>query len=208
MRARVNPAAGLAIAGLAILVVVLVVAQERHEPRSPAGAPTAPSDGKPHPDLHLTPTGKTASHNFELAGTPYAMVGFRSEGSVCASLIDLSMVAGSTGAGRNCLAEPLLREAIAERPVHIFGGGGGKHTFIVGFARADVVDISLLGSYGDSRSVLSDPWRPEPWQGKPIRFFYIVSDKPPHSVDGESPILGGVRGEARLSGGERVRFSS
>jgi hypothetical protein len=202
MRARIHPALGLAIAGLAILVAIPVVAQERPEPHSPAGAPTA------RPDVHPTPPGTTASHNFELAGTPYTMVGFRSEGSVCASLIDRGMAGGPIGGGRNCLAEPLLRQAIAERPVHIFGGGGGEQTFIVGFARADVVDMSLLRSYGGSRVVLSDPWRPEPWQGKPIRFFYIVSDKPPYSAEGESPILGGVRGVARLNSGERVRFSS
>jgi hypothetical protein len=220
VRLWARPAAGLAAVGIAIATVV-IVAPQRDEPGPPSGAGTVPAQGPRQtptpspdsgtprrPDVHPDPLRNGESYRFEFAGTAYSMVGFRSGGSICTTLIDRTPEAMPIGGGRSCLSQPLLSRAMRERHVHIFSGGGGKHTFVVGFARADVVVISLLGSYEGTRVVLSDPWRPDPGQGEPIRFFYVISDTPPYSADGESPVLRGVRGRARLASGEVVEFSS
>lgn len=39
-----------------------------------------------------------------------------------------------------------------------------------GFARADVVEVTPRDRASGVTVVLSEPWRPEPWEGEPIRF--------------------------------------
>jgi hypothetical protein len=62
-------------------------------------------------------------------------------------------------------------KADSGRP-HIFAGGSGEQT---GYARGDVVEITA----GDATVVLSEPWSPEPWEGEPIRFFFVLGTQEP-----------------------------
>ena len=43
---------------------------------------------------------------------------------------------------------------------------------------AEVVSVSLEGGEISSSIPLSEPWKPEPWDGEPIRFFYMPTDVP------------------------------
>jgi hypothetical protein len=119
---------------------------------------------------------------FTVAGTRYTAVGFQtSQSSVCMRLTN-----ADTGArpSLGCLAERILRDALARRPAHHFAGGGGGPDGLVhkGFARADAVELTPVEP--DVTVVLSEPWRPEPWRGEPIRFFLAFGpseSKPRHA---------------------------
>ncbi len=85
-------------------------------------------------------------------------MGFRSQSSVCTSLTDAGGDRRGTSRSRSCLSERLLHRALENGRFHTFGGGGGgEHTFAMGFARAEVAALSLVGSNANSRVVLSEP---------------------------------------------------
>jgi hypothetical protein len=62
-------------------------------------------------------------------------------------------------------------------PAHLFalGGGGAAGLVHTGFARGDVVDLAPAERAGDVTVVLSKAWRPAPWEGEPIRFFFVFA---------------------------------
>ena len=77
---------------------------------------------------------------FEFAGHRYTAVGFRTaDGSVCSALVEPQSVRPNGGIG--CIGARFLRRALAEAPVHLSGGGGGKPMIAHGFARAEVVSL-------------------------------------------------------------------
>jgi hypothetical protein len=103
-----------------------------------------------------------------------------------------------------CYSARLLRKALAKSPVHVFGGGGGEIQDVQGFARADVVALTRLDSGGAGTIALSEPWRPEPWDGEPIRFFYSVTTEKLHDRPTQSPPWQGLRLRAELADGRSV----
>jgi hypothetical protein len=156
-------------------------------PRPPdelAPAPELPPDPSvppAPPDMHPIP-GSSDPLEFEFGGVRYSVMGFRSQDSVCTALTEKSGMPGLRAGGRSCLSERLLRDALADRPVHIYAGGGGTHTMATGYARAEVAELTLSNQSRDARVVLSEPWSPEPWQGDPIRFVYILMEGTPYEL--------------------------
>jgi hypothetical protein len=129
----------------------------------------APSPPAPRgtPNSRIDPLAESVSPplEFTVGGTRYTALGFHSSRTMVCTM--LRRDPGDVPAGSSCLSERLLRDALAERPAHLFAGGDDELT---GFARADVADLTAPGS---ATVVLSEPWRPEPWNGEPIRFFYV-----------------------------------
>jgi hypothetical protein len=212
MQARIT--AGLAAVAALVATVLFVAPDDSDDPSAPAD-PASPPQARPgptppehppeapRPDVHPTPRGNSTSVRFEFAGVRYSVFGFRSQGSVCTALTEIPADPGTRGGSRACLGERLLRRGLADGHVHTFAGGGGRqgHTFTAGYARAEVAALSVIGSTGNSRVVLSEPWSPEPWRGGPIRFFYVVTDRPPESL----PRSDDLRLRARLTNGQVIQ---
>jgi hypothetical protein len=205
-----------ALAGAAVLVGATAVLVGRDgsdrapSSREPAGPPqNSPSPVAPvppaEPPRHVRPVPGSLSNTvrFEFAGVRYSVVGFRSRnGAICTRLTNRDNGPGRRLASDSCVGEWLLRRGL-DRPARVSGGGGGEHTFVTGFAQAHVAGIALLSPRYLSRVVLSEPWRPEPGQGKPIRFFFVLIDAPPDAPP-DFPARARLRLEARLTSGETV----
>ncbi len=135
--------------------------------------------GPPEPDFEPLPGSVSDPLRFTVAGTRYTAVGFHTSRSlVCAQLAELDAERPSNG----CLSERLLRDALAKQPAHLFAGGGGGPFVRTGFARSEVVELTPAEPRSDATVILSEPWRPEPWEGEPIRFFFVLDpsgDPPP-----------------------------
>jgi hypothetical protein len=100
--------------------------------------------------------------------------------------------------------ERILRRALERRPAHIFAGGGAKPSLAeTAFARREVTDLEPGGSASDGTVVLSEPWRPEPWKGEPIRFFFVFVNGRDRPEPGRMPHLPLW---ARLSDGRTVEI--
>jgi hypothetical protein len=143
-------------------------------PPAPMPSPDT-TDAAPNPDVE--PLAESASDplRFTVAGTRYWAVGFHTHRSaVCTALTDVD---NGTAPANSCLAERLLRDALQRQPTHLFAaGGGGAHGLVqTGFARADVIALTAVEQTSDVTVILSEPWRPEPWSGDPIRFFFVFS---------------------------------
>jgi hypothetical protein len=138
------------------------------EPVAPPSPPV--QSGAPNP--HVDPLAESASPplEFNVAGNAFRAVGFlTTRFAVCVKLTD---VAAAVPGGVGCLAGRILREELAEKHAHLFASGGTLSRDIVhtGFARAEVVEITPRDPSSGVTVILSGPWRPEPWQGEPIRF--------------------------------------
>jgi len=144
--------------------------------------------GQPETGVQPVPGSISAPLHFDLDGEPRIAVGFQSrrQGMICSALASSEE---RRYGGVGCLSARLLRDALSERPVHAFAGGGGPRPVLQGFARADVVGVALENG---RRIELSEPWEPEPWRGDPIRFFYAFT------------AWRGARIEARLANGKTV----
>ena len=70
-----------------------------------------------------------------------------------------------------------------------------------GFARAKAVKLSPAYRTSDLTVILSKPWRPEPWKGEPIRFFFVFA--PDENAQGVPPPH--LPLDVRLSDGRTVR---
>jgi hypothetical protein len=160
-------------------------------------------EAPPPPDVNPVPGSGSKRVQFEFAGTRYSIVGFRSGRSICTALTTVGSDRGKAPGSGSCLSERLLRLGLEDSHIRIFAGGGGKLTFTVGFARADVAALSPIGSTGKSRVVISQPWSPEPWRGEPIRFFYLVSDGLPSG----RTLSADLRLRARLTNGQLVQVA-
>jgi len=55
-----------------------------------------------------------------------------------------------------------------------------------GFARAEVAEVTAADGSGDLTVTLSEPWRPEPWSGPPIRYLLVFDRRGPPA--GGAPI--------------------
>ena len=124
----------------------------------------------PAPDVDALAESASEPLSFTVAGTRYTAIGFHSSRSlICTSLVDAD---SGRPHGQSCLSERLLPEVLEERPAHIFAGGSREQ---IGYARGDVVEIRA----GDATVILSEPWTPEPWEGEPIRFFFVFGLEEP-----------------------------
>jgi hypothetical protein len=215
LRAPAGLVVALATAAAAVVAAVLLVANDGGGPDSrPADRVLpAPADGDrttdppitapPRPSLDPVPGSQSPPLSLEFGGVRYTAVGFRSDGSaICTSLkaadgADDMVPPGGTG---SCLSERLLRDALAKGRVHMYAGGGGGPTQTAGFARAEVMRLSLIDRATGDKVILSEPWRPEPWDGDPIRFVYVLSESPPETI----PSFDRHRFEAELRHGEVV----
>jgi hypothetical protein len=159
--------------------------------------PTAP----PVPDVEPLPGSVSDPLAFAVAGTRYTAVGFKTaQGAVCARLTEVD---SDTQPGTGCLSERLLRDALERQPAHLFAGGGTRQGGLVrtGFARSDTVELTPAERAGDLTVILSEPWRPEPWEGEPIRFFFAFD---PDELE-RGPGLPPVPLTARLRDGATVQ---
>lgn len=163
------------------------------------------------PQVDVRPSAGSVSEPLSFAsdGTRFTAVGFRSQqGAICSALVESEATPDRVQGGVGCLAEPLLRRALETSSVHVFAGGGGgegHQRSVQGFARADVVSVSLVDGNSSSGVGLSEPWKPEPWVGGPIRFFYTLMVQ----AEGEpvdSPPGRGLRIKARLANGTSVEI--
>ena len=156
-----------------------------------------------YPDVHAQAGSVSEPLEVVFDDVRYTAVGFRSEaGLICSALVDPASERAQGGVG--CAGERSLRRGLDEQPFFVSGGGGGGHMIANGFARADVVSMSLAS--GGDRAVieLSKPWRPLT-RATPIRFFYVITDAP-SKVRPRSPLLPpGIRIEARLADGRVIR---
>jgi hypothetical protein len=206
---RFGPPLRLAMAGAAaaalICAMVLIVGRDGSDPaRSSRNTATPPNRTAPAPPTHMRPLPGTFSDpvRFEFEGVRYSLVGFRSRGDViCMRLVE--GVPGRPLASSTCAGERLLRRELPDHPVRIVGTGGAESTFVSGFARVDVTTLELISPRYPSRAVLSAPWRPKGWRGKPIRFFEVAIDLPPGAAR-NIPQLSRIRLQGRLASGETV----
>jgi hypothetical protein len=132
-----------------------------------------PDDSEPTPGGEPLPGSASDPLEFTVAGTRYTAVGFQtSQATVC---VTLTKVDAGERPSTGCFSERGLRDALARQPAHHFaGGGGGPDGFVYrGFARADAVELKPVERTSHLTVILSDPWRPEPWKGEPIRFFFV-----------------------------------
>jgi hypothetical protein len=196
----------LAVAVVVVAVAIAVVLPggdgDRARPQA-ADAPPAPP-APPPPSLEgVEPLPGSSSDplHFTVAGTRYTAVGFQSsQSTVCMTLTKVdSGLRPSVG----CLGMRLLPDALAKHPARLFAGGGGGPDGIVrkGFARADAVEVAPVDRASGLTVVLSEPWRPEPWEGEPIRFFFVF-DPEEEAPSVPSPAL---PLEVRLSDGRTVQ---
>jgi hypothetical protein len=129
----------------------------------------------PGRDVRPVPGSISAPLAFDSDGIRFTAVGFRSRnGMICSAQVDSAATPERPTGGVGCLSERLLRKALDDSPVHVFAGGGGAHQAFQGFARADVVGLALADAGAHGNVGLSEPWKPEPWAGEPIRFFYAI----------------------------------
>lgn len=157
-------------------------------------------EGAPNPTVE--PAAESASNTlaFVFSGTSYAAVGYRdTRNLVCVRLIKPDLNRPGSNA---CLNKRGLGDELASKPVHLFAAGGagdGLESMVhTGFARADVVEIQPRDPASDVTVVLSDPWRPEPWEGAPIRFLLAFDRGAVAPAPGTAPR---VSLEARLDDG-------
>jgi hypothetical protein len=164
---RAAPVAAAAAAAAAVAAVALLPGGGESEPTRPADAPEV---SKPLPPrLQPIDGTRSARQTFEVGGTRYSAVGFRSRGPmICASLREPAL---KLRLGTGCLSTRLLPKALERTPAHVFAGGGLRDggSERTGFARADVVGLRSRGA----TVFLSEPWRP--WERGPIRFFMIFT---------------------------------
>jgi hypothetical protein len=147
----------------------------RDAPVPPVPSPPGITGGEPIPDVEPLPGSASDPLQFTVAGTQYTAVGFQTaQSTVCATLTKVDAgIRPSTG----CFSERLLRDELASKPAHLFaGGGGGPDGFVrKGFARAEAVELTPVDRTSELTVILSKPWRPEPWKGEPIRFFFVFA---------------------------------
>jgi hypothetical protein len=166
-------------------------------------SPPEVAEGAPDPDVEPLVESASQPLEFAVAGTRYRAVGFKTQRSaVCVALTDLD--AGRLS-GTSCLSERILRDALKSQPAHVFAGGGAGPDMVehTGFARADVVGLAPAKRADEVTVILSDPWRPDPWTGEPIRFFFAFEPLDPGASNPRRPPR--VQLEARLSDGRAVR---
>ncbi len=214
---RLTPAVVVAAALLGVAVLLFGdggsdSAPSSREPSSQEPSPGTPSERSPKPPSRRGPQPRPGSLSpvvrFEFGGVGYSSVGFRArsasrDGVICSRVLERRGGRGRRVVGATCAGERLLRRELDDQPARTVGGGGGQPTQFSGFARADVASIAVRDPQYPSRAVLSEPWRPAPWQGQPIRFFLVLIDAP---RDRARDLLFGDRPrlEARLTSGELV----
>jgi hypothetical protein len=81
--------------------------------------------------------------------------------------------------GQTCAGERHLRKGLRDTGVLEVGFGGGPHMSIAGFTKGSILELYLDGTKRRHRVALTEPWRPKPWRGEPIRAFLAIIDGAP-----------------------------
>lgn len=163
--------AALALSGASTGVPAIDRLLDRASTHSEPARPGAP----PYSDFHPRPGTVSKPLELRFDGIDYMAVGFRSRGGmICAAMVNPTAERANGGVG--CASARLLQRSLEERRFFVSGGGGGTHAITYGFARAGVTDLALAADEGPGVVKLSEPWRAG--RGKPIRFFYAISDAP------------------------------
>jgi hypothetical protein len=144
------------------------------EERSLDIAHVADKVAPPKPTTDAIAESVSAPVDFAMGRYSYRAVGFQTTRS--ALCVTLTQVDSGVPGVVSCLKGPGLRETLAEKPITVFGAGGTHSGDMVhaGFARPDVVEVTPRDEASDVTVVVSKPWRPEPWDGEPIRFLLAV----------------------------------
>jgi hypothetical protein len=162
--------AGLALSGVGTGVPAI----DRLLDRANGDFKDAPP-GAPVPRFQPRPGSVSKPLRFRFGRMHYTSVGFRAhDGTVCSALVDPRAVRASGGIG--CVGVRSLRSGLRTEPLFLSGGGGGRIQVAHGFARADVVALTLLGAGHHGVVALSEPWKPGIDNGTQVRFFYIATD--------------------------------
>jgi hypothetical protein len=175
-----------------------VPASPRRGEAAPPHAPVPPSRRGPQP----LPGSLSDPIAFRFEGDRHSAVGFRSRGDLICTRETTEVDNRPALLSASCAGERSLRRALERDPFYVYAGGGGRATSATGFARESVVEIRAIASSVATTVALSEPWRPKPWRGEPIRFFYVLSDARPDPGAGLLPP--GVQLQARLANGEVV----
>jgi hypothetical protein len=215
--------AGMRVAAAAVVAAVLTVtsvmtiggpsSDKSSVPRSPRSNSTSPPQGTVPPSRRgpqPLPGSLSDPIEFSFAGDSHLAVGFRGRGGprqrggiICTRLMT-EVDNRPSLVGASCAGERLLRRALAREPLFVYAGGGSGPTSTAGFARESVLEIRAIAPSVATRVVLSEPWRPKPWRGEPIRFVYVLSDAKPDTGPGARLLPLGVQLQAQLSNGEVV----
>jgi hypothetical protein len=144
------------------------------EEREPPPAPP-PSSRRPQP----VPGSLSPPVILEFDGARYRMFGFRSRRGdmICVRVNRIDTMPGIDS--ETCAGERNLRRGLRDTGVLKVGGGGGEHLSIAGFTEASILDVYLEGTRRRHRIVMTEPWRPKPWRGEPIRAFLAIVDGTP-----------------------------
>lgn len=173
-------AAAVAVAGLLAAAGGLLRCQDTGDssPAPRAGEREDPPVPPPPPQPRPVPGSLSAPVTFGFDGMRYRVIGFRSrtQDSVCIRLSRPGEVPAIEGV--TCAGERNLRRGLRNGAVLNVGAGGGRHLSLAGFARADTTRLGIAGTAHRGRVALTEPWRPTPWRGEPIRAFYAVVDAP------------------------------
>jgi hypothetical protein len=149
----------------------------RFLPDDSAPAPPSPDDA--------IPGSFSEQVRFSAGDTSFAAVGYQAtseatNNTICVAVRQSRVDRPSLG----CQGIRGLRDQLVKQPAELFAAGGtmdGRLMMHTGFARAGVVDVEPLDKTSETTVVLSRPWRPEPWEGDPIRFL-LVYDRAPDDV--------------------------
>jgi hypothetical protein len=145
-----------------------------HHTRPPQQGTIRPPPREPRP-LPGSESGKVV---FRFQRVSYSAVGFRGHGRVICATLTTELGKREPLTSSSCAGQRVLRRALARDALYVASGGGGRHTTVSGFARESVSSIRAVASRGVAKVALSKPWRPVPWGGEPIRFFYVATDLP------------------------------
>jgi hypothetical protein len=166
--------AAAAVAALAVGSAALLGGDDARD--GPSRAAEQPDQSPPPPQRRVPRAlhgSASAPLTFGFDGVRYRVVGFRSrQDSICLRLNRLGSHA--TMLGVTCSGERNLRRGLRREAVLKVGAGGGKLLTVSGFVTPDVTELVTRGTKRRSRVFLTEPWRPKPWAGDPIRGFIAV----------------------------------
>ena len=144
-----------------------------------------PEDPDPDAGFNVLDGSQSDPVRFTAGGTSYAATGYQATNDTVCILLDETQIDRRPSLG--CEGTRGLHRRLDEQPAHLFGGGETATGLVryAGFAREDVVEVEPVENTGESSVVLSEPWIPAPWEGKPIRFLLVFGPAPSDPAPGD-----------------------
>ncbi len=196
-RGRLSAARRLAlpVAALAVIAVVIGVIARGSGEEPATDRPALDQAPPQRPSVRAVPGTASPRATATVEGVTYEAFGYLSaRGLICIRFLEPGDDPRRPSVG--CLNTRGAREALAERPAHIFAGGGSRSGVSVatGLARPDVTAVRAVNG---ARVVLSRSWRPTR-EVDPIRFFLVFTRRAGKPQPGQ-PL--GPRLQVRLGNG-------